>query len=338
MEAARSKTPPDVLEKAESRDFLLQCLKRTKLDPDLLEDVADACELQDPALTALGLACGEVTAESAGDKLFLMHDEAKLLLGQCRTECLRIGVDFGDGSVFDPAMDAGKNVTVQHEKQYAFALIGVEVRCSFVMVLVQSAKYMSRQRAAPSASCIMEAAVRSAVPLTGAHQAAGRTSTAPPAHLGTITTPITRLPATPQPANRTPLPRLSSRSTMCTPLPILRIATVPPRPPRRRHTKPPHQLLLPWLPPKLLPKPQPQTLSCSQSLPWPSWPPPQPLLEGRMAAARAWAAPARSPTAPCPPRRPQPLRQRPPPVNVLPAQAPSSTLQRGREEPPPRRM
>lgn len=208
MDAARSKTAPDVLEKAESRDFLLHCLRRTKLDPDLLEDVADACELQDPALTALGLACGEMTAESAGDKLFLMHDEAKMLLGQCRTECLRIGVDFGDGSVFDPAMDAGENGCIANA--FARALIDVEVQCLFVMVLVQSAKYMSRQRAAPSGRR-MEAAARSACPAADEHQAAGCTSIVPPAQPGNVITPTGSANT---PANRLPLPRPSSRFTM----------------------------------------------------------------------------------------------------------------------------
>lgn len=105
MDTARSLTPNEVIEKAESRDFLMQCLRRTKLDPDLLEDVADACELQDPVLTSILLACGTLTPEETSNKLFLMLDEASLLLAQCKNECLRIGVDFGDGSLFDPSGD-----------------------------------------------------------------------------------------------------------------------------------------------------------------------------------------------------------------------------------------
>ena len=109
MEGIRSRNPADVLAKVETRDFLIFCLGRAKLDPDLLEDVADACELQDPPLTAVSLACSELTADEAGDKLFLMQDEAKMLLIQCKRQCLKEGVDFGDGSKFEscPEDDEG---------------------------------------------------------------------------------------------------------------------------------------------------------------------------------------------------------------------------------------
>ena len=103
MDGIRASTPADLLAKLETRDFLLMCIRRAKLDPDLIEDVADACELQDPPLSAVSLACGELTADEAGDKLFLMQDEAKTLIRQCKRLCLKEGIDFGDGSKFEPS-------------------------------------------------------------------------------------------------------------------------------------------------------------------------------------------------------------------------------------------
>ncbi|GAX79546.1 hypothetical protein CEUSTIGMA_g6987.t1 [Chlamydomonas eustigma] len=102
MDRTIALTPSTVLDTAGGKDFLLQCLKKSRLDDELLNDVADACEMHDPILTAVRLGCGELTPEIAADMLFLMLDEAKDLLVICKQECLRIGVNFGDGSVYVP--------------------------------------------------------------------------------------------------------------------------------------------------------------------------------------------------------------------------------------------
>lgn len=91
-------TSEDVLSVVKSQDFLLKCLRKANLDSDLVQDVADACDLNE--LDALALGCGELTAEDAADKLFLMQDEARQLLGICRRQCLRAGVNYGDGSTY----------------------------------------------------------------------------------------------------------------------------------------------------------------------------------------------------------------------------------------------
>lgn len=98
LEEAKARSPAEVVQTAEGKDFLQLCLKAAKLDADLLEDIADACEINE--LNALILGSGELSPEQAADKLFLMQDEAKSLLDQCKRQCLKLGVDFGDGSVY----------------------------------------------------------------------------------------------------------------------------------------------------------------------------------------------------------------------------------------------
>mmetsp|Transcript_20665 Transcript_20665/g.45220 ORF Transcript_20665/g.45220 Transcript_20665/m.45220 type:complete len:672 (-) Transcript_20665:637-2652(-) len=98
--AIASGTPSSVLDIVLSPDFLVKCIKRAKLDDDLLQDIADACELNE--LNAFTLGCGALSPEDAADKLFLMQDEAKTLLSICKRQCLKAGVNFGDGSKYEP--------------------------------------------------------------------------------------------------------------------------------------------------------------------------------------------------------------------------------------------
>ncbi len=96
-------TPPEVLAHVRTPDFLRKCLRNARLDEDLIADVADACELGE--LTALDLGSGQLTSAEAADRLFLTQDEAKLVLSVCRRQCLRAGVDYGDGEVYVPNSD-----------------------------------------------------------------------------------------------------------------------------------------------------------------------------------------------------------------------------------------
>lgn len=96
LAAGSSKT---AVEKALSKDFLFQCLRRASIDEELLDDIAEACEMND--FTSLSLAGGDLSVSDAADKLFLMEDEASVLIRTCRNECAKIGVDFGDGFVPD---------------------------------------------------------------------------------------------------------------------------------------------------------------------------------------------------------------------------------------------
>ncbi|KAJ9511153.1 hypothetical protein QJQ45_013222 [Haematococcus lacustris] len=100
-QAVKAGTPVHVLEQAKSNDFLLLCLRKAKLGDDLLQDVADACELNE--LNALSLS--GLTSAEAANSLFLMEGEAVTLLETCKRQCLRIGVCFGDGSVYEANTD-----------------------------------------------------------------------------------------------------------------------------------------------------------------------------------------------------------------------------------------
>jgi hypothetical protein len=103
--AAAAGTSPDCIIECKTQDFLIQCLQRGvrkgKYDQDLLQDIADACEIND--LDALTLGSGTMTVSEASEKLFLMPNEASAILEMCRIECLKAGVNFGDGAVLDPA-------------------------------------------------------------------------------------------------------------------------------------------------------------------------------------------------------------------------------------------
>jgi hypothetical protein len=104
--ATAAGTPAAVADRVQSPEFLMDCLRRAQLDNDLLQDVADACDMND--LNALLLASGELAPDVAADKLYLMQDEAKAVLVVCKRMCLKAGVSFGDGSVYvaEPGDDA----------------------------------------------------------------------------------------------------------------------------------------------------------------------------------------------------------------------------------------
>ena len=78
------------LERVQSRGSLLQCLRRTGLDKDILEDIADVCEAHD--LSALSLAQGVVGLCEATEKLFLTDREVEDLFEACRELCAKEGV------------------------------------------------------------------------------------------------------------------------------------------------------------------------------------------------------------------------------------------------------
>lgn len=89
-------TAEDIIENVKGQDFLQRCLAKAKFTPDLLQDTLDACDIND--LNALVLGSGLLSVTEASEKLFLMQDEANTVLTVCRKECLRAGVNFGDGA------------------------------------------------------------------------------------------------------------------------------------------------------------------------------------------------------------------------------------------------
>lgn len=86
------------------------CLNKATFSEDMISDVCDACEMNE--LNALMLGSGELSIVEAADKLFLMADEATEILFLCKRECLRIGVDYGNGETYAAGgyaeEDAGK--------------------------------------------------------------------------------------------------------------------------------------------------------------------------------------------------------------------------------------
>lgn len=80
----------------DSTEFLLRCLQLANIEPDLIDDVVGICELA--GLTARKLAEDGITVQEAAKKLFLMADEAKVLLEVCKKQCSRAcsGLDEGD--------------------------------------------------------------------------------------------------------------------------------------------------------------------------------------------------------------------------------------------------
>jgi hypothetical protein len=84
-------------EEAHTPEFLKRCLRKARLEPDLIQDVADACELNE--LDAVALA--KMPADEIANKLFLMQDEARLLLKACRRQCQKLGMSFGEGTEED---------------------------------------------------------------------------------------------------------------------------------------------------------------------------------------------------------------------------------------------
>lgn len=97
-EERASGTPVAVLEQARSSQFLHMCLNKASFGDDMISDVSDACEMNE--LNALVLGSGELSVIQAAEQLFLMADEATEILFLCKRECLRIGVDYGDGETY----------------------------------------------------------------------------------------------------------------------------------------------------------------------------------------------------------------------------------------------
>lgn len=105
--ALQAGTSQDALDQCKSPEFLQACLeigvKLGKFDQDLLQDITDACDIND--LTALELGGGLLTLSEASEKLFLMPNEASGILEICRQSCLKAGIDFGDGAAYDGSLD-----------------------------------------------------------------------------------------------------------------------------------------------------------------------------------------------------------------------------------------
>jgi hypothetical protein len=94
--AARARsagTPDSVIESVQTGEFLKRCLRKAKLDVDLIQDVADACELNELDALCLGTP-GQMDPAQAADQLFLMQDEAATVLAICHRQLLRAGVIF----------------------------------------------------------------------------------------------------------------------------------------------------------------------------------------------------------------------------------------------------
>lgn len=100
-------TSQSILDDCKGLGFLQSCLQigvqLGKFDQDLLQDIADACEIND--LTALELGCGLMTVSEASEQLFLMPNEACAILEICRQACLKAGIAFGDGVTYDGSLD-----------------------------------------------------------------------------------------------------------------------------------------------------------------------------------------------------------------------------------------
>ncbi|CAD7694716.1 unnamed protein product [Ostreobium quekettii] len=74
---------------ADSRDFLMRCLELAEIEDDIIEDIADACEVTGYCPAAL--AGDGVVLEAVAEKLFLTEQEAATLIEVCRAEVPKAG-------------------------------------------------------------------------------------------------------------------------------------------------------------------------------------------------------------------------------------------------------
>ena len=65
-----------------SQEFMVKCLNAAQFSPELVEDIAGACELA--GFTALSLAKNELSLSAISSKLFLTAEEARDLLAACQ--------------------------------------------------------------------------------------------------------------------------------------------------------------------------------------------------------------------------------------------------------------
>lgn len=72
----------------ETREFLLKCLRQAGIDVEIIEDIADACEVTQ--LTTVVLAGEEIASEKVAEKLFLTDEEAVNLISVCREEVAKL--------------------------------------------------------------------------------------------------------------------------------------------------------------------------------------------------------------------------------------------------------
>jgi hypothetical protein len=123
---AKANTPASVLEVVLGKDFLMECLTTAKLDEDMREDICDAMEMNELSVLSLG----ELGEQEAANRLFLMAEEASRLLTACRTSCLKAGVDFGDGEVYDAAEEQAKEAAVAAAAAEAVAAEDAKIAAS----------------------------------------------------------------------------------------------------------------------------------------------------------------------------------------------------------------
>lgn len=81
---------------AESRDSIMTCLRLAEIEADIIEDIADLCEVI--GYTIAALAADDVCVETVADKLFLTEQEAITLIKVCRAEMRKAGLHGRNGS------------------------------------------------------------------------------------------------------------------------------------------------------------------------------------------------------------------------------------------------
>ena len=88
----------------ESRELVISCLRLAEIEADIIEDIADACEVTGDSTAVL--AGDDICVESVAQKLFLTEQEATTLIQVCRTELFKAGLNGKKGrprSPFEPS-------------------------------------------------------------------------------------------------------------------------------------------------------------------------------------------------------------------------------------------
>lgn len=80
-------------EHAEARDFVIKCMNLAEIEADIIEDIADACEVT--GYTTPALAADDVCLETVAEKLFLTEQEAATLIEVCRVEMSKLAGKSG---------------------------------------------------------------------------------------------------------------------------------------------------------------------------------------------------------------------------------------------------
>ena len=93
----------EAIEAARRRSLLLKMLKRAAIDKDIVDDVADACEIKE--YTVLHLASEELSADAVAQELYLTEEESKRVQNVCKQELVSLGVVLVEGGSLDPPLE-----------------------------------------------------------------------------------------------------------------------------------------------------------------------------------------------------------------------------------------